>query len=388
MSVLQRIAQAGKQEHQVRSMTVPKSLRVGLAKTADELLGMALVVIGATLERRQADALADVMNDDDLLLTLDGPSGAIGGAIVGGGLVAALVQQQTTGRVSQPQEETRPLTSTDAALCEPVLNRLFAKAHSLLETDEDRAVLGTFRFGARSENVRLFQLALEEPEYNVIRLTVDVAAGTLQSGLVLILPEGKRAATFESIAPDEEGEPSPVTTLEPTIMGLRTELSAVLCNVKISLQQLGDFKPELVLPVPSEAFEEVGLFSFDGKRVSSGVLGQSDGRRALMLVDPMTRDLEFPEFQEPEISTSTVTEIGRAEGTELDIGGPEIITPESLALEVAEAPSDSGGFPDLPDIPDLPELDTTEEAGLGELPDLPELGDLPDLEDLPKLNIA
>ena len=51
MSVLQRIAQAGKQEHQVRSMTVPKSLRVGLAKTADELLGMALVVIGAMLER-------------------------------------------------------------------------------------------------------------------------------------------------------------------------------------------------------------------------------------------------------------------------------------------------------------------------------------------------
>ena len=132
----------------------------------------------------------------------------------------------------------------------------------------------------------------------------------------------------------------------------------------------------------------MGWFSFDGKRVSSGVLGQRDGRRALMLVDPMTRDLEFPEFQEPEISTSAVTGVGPFEGSESDVGGPEIITPESLALEVAEAPSDSGGFPDLPDIPDLPELDTTEEAGLGELPDLPELGDLPDLEDLPKLNIA
>ena len=58
MSVLQRKARAGNEERQARSMTVPKSLRVGLAKAGDDLFDMALAVIGVTLEKISNDEVS------------------------------------------------------------------------------------------------------------------------------------------------------------------------------------------------------------------------------------------------------------------------------------------------------------------------------------------
>lgn len=79
MSVLQRKARAGKQEHQARAMTVAKALRVSFAKVADKLLDLALAVIGVTRERCDGDQLPDKIDEAGLLLLLDGPGGATGG---------------------------------------------------------------------------------------------------------------------------------------------------------------------------------------------------------------------------------------------------------------------------------------------------------------------
>ena len=98
MSVLQRKAQVGKQEHQARAMTVPKALRVGLAKVADDAFDMALAVIGVTKETAAASVVLEDVGEETLLLLLDGVAGKVGGALLGSALVSALVQQQTTGR--------------------------------------------------------------------------------------------------------------------------------------------------------------------------------------------------------------------------------------------------------------------------------------------------
>ena len=92
MSVLQRKAQAGKQEHQARAMTVPKAMRVCMAKVADDLFDMALAVIAISQDRFEGDSVSEFVSDDSLLILLDGPEGATGGVSVGMGLVQALVQ--------------------------------------------------------------------------------------------------------------------------------------------------------------------------------------------------------------------------------------------------------------------------------------------------------
>lgn len=390
MSVLQRKAQAGKQEHQARSMTVPKSLRIGLAKSADEQLGLALAVIGATQTKCKSDVLTENLEPDGLLVLLDGSEGSIGGAVLGTGLVRSIVQQQTTGRVAPTPDDERRLTATDAALCAPVIDALFQKACGLLDSEQDRAVLGEYRFGARSEDPRLFQLALGDPEYNVIRLTIDVATGALQSTLTLVLPVScapARDATLETSG--GSGIFQPETTLEKTVMKLKTELAAVLCHVTVPLSRMNTFKPGDVLAIPSEVFEDVGLFSLGGKRISVGVLGQLDGWRALML-----GDTDPQEDQEVEYGASEFDHLSSAQKETTVFGTPDdvsndIITPESLALEGQMDIADPPLAPKLPDLGGVSDENAERaEPVLPELPDLPDLDDLPDFDELPKLNIA
>lgn len=393
MSVLQRKAQAGKQEHQARSMTVPKSLRVSFAKVGNDLLDLALAVIGATQEQCTGDELADKLDDNALLILLDGPGGAMGGAMLGPELVGAFVQQQTTGRVAQTPSAKRRLTATDAALCAPVIDAVFKRSSALLESQSDKDLLAVYKFGARCENARLFNLALGGPDYHVIRLTIDVAAGAFQSTLTLILPEPVEQPMLE--LETTEGKPAPTKNrMQSVVMDLPTEIAAILCKLEVPVAQISKLQIGQTFAVRPEAFDEVTLVGLDGRKISKGALGQVDGQRALMLAtfgsgqssgarvgidayDDLDRTADLGRAAVPEISEA-LPDLQMLDGEATEIGGPPITDIDALP----DLPDLDGDLPDLSDLPDLPDFDS-------ELPELPDLdGDLPDLDDLPKLNIA
>lgn len=382
MSVLQRKAQAGKQEHQARSMTVPKSLRVSLAKVADDLFDMALAVIGVTQEKCAGDGLNAVIEPDSLLLLLDGPNGATGGVMIGAGLVGALVQQQTTGRVAPEPSVDRKMTVTDAALCAPLMDALFKRANAVLETEKDKDVLSCFRFGARAENARLFELAMGAAEYHVLRLTVDVASGAFQSPMVMILPvPDERHTSIHDPTDGQKEAPPSKPTLEKTVLGLQAEITAVLGRVKIPLAQISTLKPGVTLRLPSDAFDEVELVSVDGSVICTGAMGQIDGQRAICLNDAPAAYGETHRYDDLDASMPI-------ELPDVNVAEPLSVSPPESFPDMSDAESSSiGELPDLPDIPDFPDFADQDEAL--EALDLPDLDDeLPDLEDLPKLNIA
>ncbi|MFK7745103.1 MAG: FliM/FliN family flagellar motor C-terminal domain-containing protein [Roseobacter sp.] len=394
MSVLQRKAQVGKQEHQARAMTVPKALRVGIAKVADEVFDLALAVIGVAQEKCTNDNLGDKIDEQTLMLLLDGPSGGIGAAMMDASLVTALVQQQTTGRVGAAGMSERRMTATDAALCAPVLDAIFTRAHNLLETDKEKEILNRYKFGSRAENKRLFQLALEEPEYNLIKLTIDVAGGTCQSMLTLILPV---PAPQPEVKVSETGEEvrAQAPTLAAATMALKVDLSAQLCRFHLPLSRMSNLQPGEIITLPTEVFDSVELTSIDGRIVAKGALGQVDGRRALMLSSGVASDagegMAQQTFDPSDFSDG-------ADYADLDL--PELELPNAPEIIKAGADGLIGDLPDLPDIeglpdlPDLPDLDNIgveadgESFDLPDLPDLPDLGDDADFGDLPKLNIA
>lgn len=383
MSVLQRKAQAGKQEHQARAMTVPKALRVSIAKIADKVFDMALAVIGNAQERCEGDTIAETLDDNALLILLDGPGRSPGGVMIGPELVAAMIQQQTTGKVSTTAPAPRPLTSTDAALCAPLIDQLFQRAHGLLENDADRDVLALYKFGARVENARLFGLALDATEYNVIKLTIDIAGGAFQSGLTLLLPVvDKRVepVSSEHADPDEAAAP---LTLEKTMSGIKADLTAILGRVRLPLSRLEKLSVGDEFPLRPDAFEAVEIMTLDGRVISRGAMGQVDGQRAVQLENPAAT----PGSPKRRAADRDDLNLPQVEMADL---GSEGGTPGRLP-----APGDAGGFapavdmPDLPDLsvsdgeeplPDLPALEST-----SELPDLPDLTDLPDLPELPDL---
>ncbi|MEM9576591.1 MAG: FliM/FliN family flagellar motor switch protein [Pseudomonadota bacterium] len=349
-------------------MTVPKALRVALAKVADQSFGMALAVIGVAQERWPGDEIDSKLEADKLLLLLDGPSCPTGGVVLDSTLVSALVQQQTTGRVSGTPAADRTMTATDAALCAPLLDGIFQRAHGFLETPEDRETLPAYKFGARAENPRLFGLALGEAEYHVLRLTIDIAAGTAQSTLRLILPvpEPKPKPDLLSDA-SEEGAPMRGTTLERSVMGLNAELSAILCRVRLTLADISKLKPGDALQVPSDAFDKVELLSIEGRRIGEGAMGQVDGHRAMMLNSAVAvgaRDKDMaPSDPDGDEQASDYANLNL----------PDLEIPPSPEML---RPGDESSIDGLPDLPDLPDIDD-----LGENPG--DLQDLPDLPDLP-----
>lgn len=413
MSVLQRKAQVGKREHQARSMTVPKALRVALAKIADDRFGMALAVIGYTQEKCGGDELARIFGEGNLLLMLDGPDGRSGGAVLEPSLVSALVQQQTTGRVSSAPALGRRMTATDAALCAPLLDAFFERANRILETAEDKAILPPYKFGARIADERLFELALDGPEYNVLRLTVDIAGGVAQATMTfaLPLPTAKPAARD---LPEGASNARAPRSLEQVVMGAEAELTAVLCRLHLSLSDIGALRPGEKIVIPAEAFDAVELTAIDGNNVGKGAMGQVEGKRALMVtLGDGDRSLHGPSADGFDNGADDVSDYTNLNLPDLDFsnahkiidpstldtlpdasGGDGSSAPDRDSGPVSDALPDLPEFPDLPDVPDGPGLEaltdpTDANTALPDLPDLPELDDgETTLDDLPKLNIA
>ncbi|MGD9295078.1 MAG: FliM/FliN family flagellar motor C-terminal domain-containing protein, partial [Roseobacter sp.] len=312
-------------------MTVPKALRVALAKVADDRFGMALAVIGYTQEKCAGDELSRAFGENNLLLMLDGPNGKSGGAILEPPLVSAMVQKQTTGRVSSSPAPQRRMTATDAALCAPLLDAFFERAHGILETDEDKAILPPCKFGAHIADERLFGLALDGPEYNVLRLTVDIAGGLAQATIVLVLP----VPAAKPVARDlEAGAPnkSAPRSLERVVMGAEAELTAVLCRLHLSLSDIGALQPGEKIAIPAEAFDAVELTAIDGTSIGKGAMGQVDGKRALMVErEQGARPAQGPSADGFDSAADDVSDYSNLNLPDLDLStAQKIIDPSTL----------------------------------------------------------
>ncbi|MGB7243003.1 MAG: FliM/FliN family flagellar motor switch protein [Sulfitobacter sp.] len=357
--ILQRKAQAGTRDHQSRTMSVPKALRLSVAKVANDLFSMALSVIGATKVLTSAADCAAEFDDDSLLVLLDGPEQASGAAVISPSLVTALIQHQLMGKVSDAPGNPRKMTTTDAALCAPLLDRVLERATHLLETDADRRVLSGFRFGARTENARLLQMALNDAEYNVIRLTLDIASGAQQGTLTLVLPVGAARDGHETQSADEKPQQSgQQTTLNDTVMALHADLTAVLCCIPVTVSQLGQLKVGDTLDVPNGAFEKAQITTAKGVTLATGMLGQRGGLRAIR----MTHQTH---------ASGTIPQRRASDRQELDmqIG-------DTRFAGVADAGQAPAGDHQKDPTADLPRLE--------DLPDALSGGGLPDFSDLPE----
>ncbi|XDA96592.1 FliM/FliN family flagellar motor switch protein [Sulfitobacter sp. LCG007] len=397
MSALQRKAQSGRQEHQARAMSVPKALRLASARVADKLYGLALATIALTQEVRDNAAIKEALEQEGLMLVFDGPDGPVGAAVADLVLVSALIQQQTTGRVFPGEPMQRAFTPTDASLCAPLFVELLKTATGLLETEEDRRVLEGFSFGARVENRRLLEMALQAQDYNVIRLTFDIAGGMHQGSLSFYLPKRPPIPAPWSDAGETADAPvDSASAMEEVVLSLNVDLPIVLHRFRLPLTQVGLLATGDVLTLPEDCFSKAQVVVPGGRVITTGTLGQSGGKRALRL-KPGGRGGQTVRMQ-PEAKDDF-------DGLTLD---GTLAAPPSGAMAL-DMPDLGGGFgdlpaldanldlPDLPDPGELPDLGTLPEPGelpdlgdMPDLPDLPELGDLPQLDglpDLPKIDI-
>ena len=90
--------------------------------------------------------------------------------------------------VASTGDSPRKMTITDAAICAPLIDALLPRASKLPDAAADRLLLEGYHFGAGVSDSRLMLMALEATNYTVIEMTVDMAVGTREGKLILIMP--------------------------------------------------------------------------------------------------------------------------------------------------------------------------------------------------------
>lgn len=350
---LLRKTRAGQAEHQSRVVTLAKALRVTTARVANDMFELAMSVIGLTTHQHSADQLKEVLKAEDaLLLLLDGSDGRRGGAVLDSALVGALIQQQTTGQVlPTPPDGPRPMTATDAAICAPFIDAVLAGAASLPDTARDRAQLTGYSFGARAEEMRLLLMALEAPEYQVARLTLDIAEGQRQGQLLLCLPVV--AAEETSTKPDaasasaaQEADRKICPRMTDQVMALKAELLVMLGRTRMPISKLGELSVGDALPLDHASFDQVRVLTLDRRCIAQGALGQIDQMRALQIA-PLDRQISTAGQWDSEKVKPMVSKAA-------PIPDQSNAQPASVGDDVVGG--EKGAFADLPDIDDLDEL--------------------------------
>lgn len=370
-SLMQRKTRTGREAHAARAMSLGRALRLTAAKQADRLMGLALGTLSVTQKTCDGDALTTHLLPDSLMLLLDGPDGQVGAAMLEPVLVAGLIQQQTMGEVKAAAEQTalRPATATDAALCAPFVEALMARAALLPEAPSDRNLLKGYRFGVWASLPRQLLLALEANSFEVIEMTLDLAAGTRVGKLVMLLPEP--VAVPQEVASDDADEaptPRAVSTLDQHVMELHADLTIALTRLKMPIQEVTQMKVGDILDINVSSMEQALVIDTSGRALTRGTLGQIEGMRALQV-----EQQKAGQHREPRRRISDRDDLDLPDVTGGLTGGNRATDVEGFG----DGAMDAMNFDDGVDIPSMSEVDIF--GDIGDLPEMPVMSDMDDL---------
>lgn len=271
---LQRILRAHSGGAGAGGASPARVLRVAVARAAREAAGLLASVTGHRETSPRFDALAQGFGEDRLVFLIEGAARVPGLAVLDGGLVAALIEQLTTGRVVAAAPAPRAPTPTDAALIRPFLQALF---NELAQPDVSLPVPAKgFRPVATLRDGPAIFLALEDVRFWQVALQLDLAGGAKQGELRLVLPHESGAGRRSDAL--ERGR-------RHALASIPVALDAVLARISLPLAEFDRLGEGTSLPVPREALQAVEVVA-GGNVVGRARLGQQGGNRAIRINAP------------------------------------------------------------------------------------------------------
>ncbi|MGH1416674.1 MAG: FliM/FliN family flagellar motor switch protein [Pelagimonas sp.] len=370
--VLGQKAQAAQRAFEARGMSPSKALRRALSRTADVLWDLALVTQGVSVEMHDQDGVIDGLGQQDLLILLDGPDGALGIASIEREVMTAIIEVQTIMQVTQmPVEEDRILTPTDAAMMAPLLDGTLERLVENLDHHPLSPQIEGFRFGAMIEDSRAAGLLLDASSYRTFRADVDLALGRRKGSLSIILPE-RTSAQLETADGSDKDAPGPH---EDQLGNIPSKLEAVLTRITLTLSEAENLKAGDLLQLQPDVLDGVELVAGRNQVVAKGRLGQMHNQRAVrltwpeapvpamsqpsdgMVADEMAGDVMDGFASEAEPELAALPDIGMG-GDLPDLGGGGDFGGELPDIGMGDAGADFGGEMSTEDqMSDLPDLD-------------------------------
>ncbi|MEO1681573.1 MAG: FliM/FliN family flagellar motor C-terminal domain-containing protein [Pseudomonadota bacterium] len=413
-SILKRKAEAGRNTVAAsRQITPGKALSTAIVQAADKRLEMVVSTTSSTARTGTLSELLETVPEGGLLAVLEGPGDAQGLMALDATMLSALIEKMMTGRLSgRPPTPRRP-TRTDAALVADVIDDVLRRFEApFLGMSTARWAAG-FGYSSYLDDPRPLGLMLEDIDYRMLSLALDVEKGARSCMLLLALPaDGRgplgRPAEMEGggdWAPAHPGgsrsggaarahgaahsEPEPEEqlswgdALERDVLQGRVSLDAVLHRFDLPIASLELLKPGLELPMPARVLDECAIVGADGAPIAQGRLGQSRSMRAVRLgasAAPAGADPSPYAGAAAEAQAAPMGEIPPFQGASIAMADTPLPGPlekgPTPALPEIDDDDPLAGLPPRPDLPDLPGLPDIGDSGTG----LPALPDLPSID--------
>ena len=278
-TVIHRKAQTARAEYQARAMSPAKALRLALATSADKMFDLPLVVSALEQVELSQTALRPEFSGG-LMVLLDGPRGACGAVCLDAALLGALIEVQTTGRVTDRPPQDRPVTRTDAAIAAPLIDATLQGAEALLSEDAPDHWASGYRFGVMMEDARAMTLALHAAAFHVFRLYIEAGDIGRPGVLTVLLPVPEAPAQKPGGAAKDTALQR---TLEQSAMDVPVRLEAVLGRTTQPLGKVCTLKEGDVLPFSMDRPMQIRLEASQKHVVALARLGQMNGARAVRL---------------------------------------------------------------------------------------------------------
>lgn len=245
-----------------------------LARAAQVAIGLELRARISASGTASADDLLGKVDPDALLVALQDGAGGCGLAVLSRDLVAAMAEMQMTGQLAGAAAASRPMTRTDAALCEPVLAGFLATA-GFPQGLAPKGRIASLRLARQLVNAK----TLRQYEFDL-----GIGAGTRTGRLEILIPAEEPAAALSE--PGDQG-PDWAAALSQVVGASPARFQAVLHRFRMPLNAACAFEVGQILPLTGSGIGSVSVEAPNGLQVAKARLGQIAGRRAVRLEMPL-----------------------------------------------------------------------------------------------------
>lgn len=282
VSVLKRLARAPLDAGLVAPVSPSKALRLAMIRAADVQVGLTLAVLGITEEVVPLEDLLRLIEDEHLLIALNGDQGLCGLAGIDLQTRAAVIEMQTTGTLRATPADPRAVTTTDAVMLAPFVTGFLAEAVLSTVGTPLAGWTENYTVGDRVVNTRAAGLTMVDTTYRLVRLTLDLGAGDRQGMIQIALPLSPEMKVQQ--APDAAALWS--ADIASAVGNAPADLHAVLHWMRLSLRQVDGFHVGQLIALPGITVGSVKLETADGRVVARARLGQMSGLRAVRIQAP------------------------------------------------------------------------------------------------------
>lgn len=243
-------------------------------------LGLDLGQITVTTQQSLQDATR-ALPDQGLVAAIEDGQGRRGLLGLSPGLVDAMVEVQTTGRVEASPLPARPVTRIDEALCRDFIDLTLAAFAQEGQGIAARDWPEQMGYGSRIDDRGQINLLLPEGAHTVLLGAVGFHGVTRQASFALILPA--LAATDPKGRGEGRAPPDPawLAARDQILHGLHLPLEVVLLRRRQALAQVQRLAVGDLIPFALADLHQVTLEDGQGRILLHGRLGQVGGRRAL-----------------------------------------------------------------------------------------------------------